>query len=227
MGTGHWAIRHRGTTISLQVFLTQCLMPIACCLLLAACGYQFQVQGQGPTIGGAKAKAEGKPEKPPPRIFIKTFENRAFEPNLEIKYTSYTRNEFSTASGAIVVNDGQPADLILKGTILGVAYPALAFTQSAMLENRVTVMVKVSIEDVHSGKIVWDRVVSSSAEFFVTNDLQFNRVLETRAAEQAGRLMAEDLATQFLSFLEVGPEPKQTQALPPALLPPATPGTTR
>jgi hypothetical protein len=38
----------------------------------------------------------------------------------------------------------------------------------------------------------------------VTNDLQFNRVLQLRALEQAGRLIAEDLATRFLSYLEAG-----------------------
>lgn len=197
---------------------------------LTACGYQFQVDGPGPTIGGAQARADGKPQKPPPRLRIFTLENKSFEPNLEIKYTTYIRHEFSTGSGAIVVSDG-PADMALRGSIVAVSNPALAFSQVATLENRLTVMVKVAVEDVRTGKVVWDRMVSGSAEYFVTNDLQFNRLLEVRAAEQAGRLVAEDLATQFLSFLEVGAEPKQGQVLPPSIMleqaPAQMPGATR
>jgi len=135
------------------------------------------------------------------------FENKAFEPNLEIKYTTYTRHEFSAGSGAIVVPPGELADMTLKGQIVSVVVPSIAFTQSATLESRVTVTVRAFVEDSASGKVLWDRVASASSEYFVTNDLQFNRVLQTRAMEQAGRLIAEDLATQFLSFLEAGPEP--------------------
>jgi hypothetical protein len=206
-----------------------CLFTFSFCLAagatLAACGYQFQVEGPGPTIGGSSlTRPDGHPAKPPPRIQIMNFENKAFEPNLEIKYTAYTRHEFSAGSGAIVVSPGAPADLILKGKLVSVAIPSIAFTKSDTLESRVTVSVKVSVEDVTTGKVVWDRLASASSEFFVTNDLQFNRVLQTRALEQAGRLIAEDLATQFMSFLEAGPEPqKAVPGAPPAGMAPSVP----
>jgi hypothetical protein len=38
----------------------------------------------------------------------------------------------------------------------------------------------------------------------VTPDLQFNRALQNRALEQAGRFIAEDLASRFLLQLETG-----------------------
>ena len=42
--------------------------------------------------------------------------------------------------------------------------------------------------------------------------------------EQAGRLIAEDLATQFMSFLEAGPEPqKAVPGAPPAGMAPSVP----
>jgi hypothetical protein len=44
----------------------------------------------------------------------------------------------------------------------------------------------------------------------VTSDLQFNRVLQNRALEQAGRFIAEDLASRFLLQLESGQLAKQT-----------------
>lgn len=194
---------------------SHCLLPIAFCLAaslpLAACGYQFQVEGPGPVIGGAAAAPSSKlAGKPPPRMRVTIFENKAFEPNLEIKYTTYTRHEFSAGSGALVVADGEPADLILKGQILSVSIPSITFTKSNTFESRVTVMVKAFVEDTHTGKVVWDRFATASSEFFLTNDLQFNRVLQTRALEQAGRLIAEDLSTQFLNYLEAGPEPGKT-----------------
>jgi len=43
-----------------------------------------------------------------------------------------------------------------------------------------------------------------ASEFYVTSDLQFNRVLQNRALEQAGRFIAEDLAARFLLQLESG-----------------------
>lgn len=39
---------------------------------------------------------------------------------------------------------------------------------------------------------------------FLTQDLQFNRVLQNRALEQAGRFIAEDLASRFLLFIDSG-----------------------
>jgi hypothetical protein len=52
----------------------------------------------------------------------------------------------------------------------------------------------------------------------VTNDLQFNRVLQNRALEQAGRYVAEDLASRFLMQLESGrltkPVSKTTSSAP-------------
>lgn len=202
---------------------------LAASILLAGCGYQFHVEGPGPTIGPAPARTFGSPDKPQPRIRIMTLENKAFQPNIEVNYTSYIRKEFSSGSGAIVTTDGQLADLILKGTIISVSTPALAFNQTATFENRVSATVKVSVEDAKTGKIQWDRLLFASSEYFVTNDLQFNRVLETRALEQVGRLIAQDMATQFLSFLEVGPEAKQGLPSPvPAPIPaPAMPGATQ
>ncbi|MEK6585250.1 MAG: hypothetical protein AABZ24_02825, partial [Nitrospirota bacterium] len=70
--------------------------------LLTACGYQFRVEGAGPTIGGASATAS---KEPPPRLIIRTLINSSFEPNVETRYTNYLREEFSAGSGAQVVSD--------------------------------------------------------------------------------------------------------------------------
>lgn len=189
------------------------LVPIASCLILAACGYQFRVEGAGPTIGGSQA-----PEisGPPPRIIIRPLLNASFEPNLESRYTNYIRHEFSAGSGAEVVGDSEAADLILSGSILAVSLPSLSFTQTTTLESRVEVIIAVKVEEALTKKPVWSHTAKGMSEFFITSDLQFNRVLQNRAVEQAGKFVAEDLAARFLLELESGKLTKNTAAVPTA-----------
>ena len=180
-------------------------------LVLAACGYQFRVEGSGPTIGGAKTPAS---DQPAPRLVIRTLENKSFEPNLETRYTNYVRREFSSGSGAQVVPDSEAADLVLTGQILSVSVPTLSFsltptpgtnsTAATTLESRAEVMVVLRIQETRTNKLVWTQTAKGSSEFYVTTDLQLNRVLQNRALEQAGRYIAEDLASRFLMHLEAG-----------------------
>lgn len=187
------------------------LVSAVCLLLLAGCGYQFRVEGAGPTIGGKRAQAS---DQPTPRLVIRTLVNNSFEPNLETRYTNYLRREFSSGSGTQVVPDNEAADLVLTGQILSVSVPTLSFTltptpsnqtgSATTLESRAEVTVVVKIEETRTKKLVWTQIAKGSSEFYITPDLQFNRVLQTRALEQAGRFAAEDLASRFLLHLESG-----------------------
>jgi len=107
-------------------------------LLLAGCGYQFRVEGAGPVIGGT-APAEGAAKKgPAPKMAVANFENHTFEPNIEQKFTQYTRHEFETG-GVDVVNERHTADFLLKSQIISVVTPSLSFNQDATFEQRVMV----------------------------------------------------------------------------------------
>lgn len=178
-----------------------CLVPIASCLALASCGYQFRVEGPGPTIGGA---AVADSSTPSPRVIIRPLLNASFEPNLETRFTNYLRREFSSGSGAQVVAESDAADLVLSGTIVSVTVPTLSFSQTTTLESRAEVVVAVKVEETRTKRVVWSHTAKGSSEFYVTPDLQFNRVLQNRALEQAGRFVAEDLASRFLLQLESG-----------------------
>ena len=175
---------------------------LACLALLVGCGYQFRVEGAGPTIGGAAATST--PTSPPPRLIVRTLENKSFEPNLEVRYTNYLRHEFSSGSGAQIVSEAEAADLELSGQILWVILPTLSFSQTATLESRAEVVVIVKVEETRTKRLVWAQTAKGASEFYVTPDLQFNRVLQNRALEQAGRFIAEDLASRFLLQLESG-----------------------
>jgi hypothetical protein len=131
-------------------------------------------------------------------------ENKSFEPNLETRYTNYLRHEFSSGSGAQVVPDSEAADLVLSGQILSVSLPTLSFTQTTTLESRTEVVVMVKVEETRTKRVVWTQTAKGASEFYLTSDLQFNRVLQNRALEQAGRFIAEDLASRFLLQLESG-----------------------
>jgi len=184
---------------------------LALSLSLSACGYQFRVEGAGPTIGGTAATSS--PTSPPPRMAVRTLENKTFEPNLEIRYTNYLRHEFSSGSGAQIVSEAEMADLVLSGQILSVSLPTLSFSQTTTLESRAEVFVMVKVEETRTKRLVWAQTARGASEFYVTSDLQFNRVLQNRALEQAGRFIAEDLASRFLLQLESGQLAKQP-ALP-------------
>lgn len=186
----------------------------AASLGLAGCGYQFRVEGAGPTIGGAQPSAS---QEPPPRLVVRTLVNRSFEPNLETHYTNYLRVEFTSGSGAQVVPDSEAADLVLTGEILSVTAPTLSFSQTRTLESRAEIVVRVQIEETRTNKVVWTQLARGASEFYVTSDLQFNRALQNRALEQAGRLAAADLAARFLLHIESGGLTK------PATVSPATP----
>ena len=168
--------------------------------ILPSCGYQFMVEGSGPTIGAEPAPAS---DGPPVRLSIRRFKNRTFETNLELKYTDYVRREFASGSGAEVIRSESGADFLLTGEIVQVILPSLTFSQKQTRETRVIVTVRATVEQLSTGKVVWNQTATGTGEFFVglapadRDDLQFNRVLQNRALEQAGQLIAADLANRF------------------------------
>lgn len=175
---------------------------------VAGCGYRFTVEGSGPVIGGGRV-AEG----PPVRLAVHTLKNKTFEPNLEFKYTRYLLRSLQSSGSATVVDDDLSADFILNGAIVSVSLPSVAFSQVQTQESRVSVKVAVTVRHRKSGKIRWTGSSENSAEFFVgassgasggQSGLQFNRVLQDRALEQAGRGAAADLADRFLSARDQG-----------------------
>jgi len=176
-------------------------LALSMAVLPVACGYQFRVEGPGPTIGGSPVAASSVP---PPRLVIRTLENKSFEPNLESRFTNYIRHEFASGSGAQVVSDSEAADLMMTGQILSVIVPTLSFDQTTTFESRTEVVVAVKVEETRTKRVLWVQVAKGASEFFITTDLQFNRVLQNRALEQAGQFLAEDLASRFLLQLESG-----------------------
>ena len=206
-----------------------CLMSAMGCLLamnVSSCGYQFRVQGAGPTIGGETESEIKRPQAL--RLAILPIVNSTYEPNFEIKMANYLRREFSSGAGAEIVGPSVRADLFLSGQIMQISVPTLSFDQTTTFESRVEMLVSVRIEEAKTRRLVWAQVSKGTSEFFLTRDLQFNRVLQNRALEQAARFIAEDLASRFLLFQETGELDKalrsdpKTDAVSSSNAPPAT-----
>lgn len=174
------------------------------------CGYQFSVEGSGPVIGGGGKQL---PEGNRVRLAMETLKNQTFQPTLEFKYTQYLRQAFSSSGGAKIIDDRAAADFILQGAILSVKVPTLAFSNQATQESRVQVEVAVRVRDQKTKKVRWSQKAMGMAEYFVgasstggdaESGLQFNRVLQDRAIEQAGQLIAANLADRFYAAREQG-----------------------
>lgn len=177
--------------------------------LVSGCGYRFTVEGMGPRIGGGGVQDSG----PIVPLAIQDFLNRTFHSNLESTYTKYMRQEFAASSGAKVVNDDGHADFVMKGEIVSVNVPTVTFSTTQAREGRVNVVVKVTVEDRKTGRIVWSDTATGTAAYFVNqssdteagqDQLQFNQVLQDRALEQAGQAVAEILASDFWDARDLG-----------------------
>ena len=172
-------------------------------LVLPGCGYRFSVEGQGPQIGGGP-----EPEKagPPVRLVIRDLLNRTFQSNLEFTYSRYLRQEFAVSGGAQVVAEDAQADYVMTGEIVSVTVPTLTFSAGQTRERRVNVVMRVTVAHRTTGKNLWTETATGTGEFFVNrapdvedrqDQIQFNRVLQDRALEQAGQQAVEQLAAAF------------------------------
>lgn len=192
-------------------------VPLCLVVLSSACGYQFMAGGPGPVIGGGEDQARLLALRAKaPKLVVEPVQNKTFEPDLEAKYTELFRREFAAASGANVVPDARSAELRLRSTIDAVSLPSLSFSRTSTFESRAVVTVSARVEEIATKKVVWREQARASSEFFVTEDIQFNRVLQTRAVEQAGEQIASDLAARFLNHLESALEAQAAQSSPEA-----------
>ena len=179
-------------------------------VVLPGCGYQFSVEGPGPRIGGGP---DLQKEGPLVRLVIRDLLNRTFQSNLEFAYTRYIREQFAVSSGARVVAEDAQADYVMTGEIVSVTIPSLTFSAGQTRERRVNVVVRITVAHRQTGKSLWTETARGAGEFFVNrapdvearqDQIQFNRVLQDRALEQAGQDVAEMLAAAFWAARDQG-----------------------
>lgn len=179
-------------------------------VILPGCGYRFSVEGPGPRIGEGPVSEQAGP---PVRLVIRDLRNDTFQSNLEFVYTRYMREQFAVSSGAQVVAEDAQADYVMTGEIVSVTIPSLTFSSGQTRERRVNVVVRVMVARRTTGESLWTETATGSGEFFVNrapevearqDQIQFNRVLQDRALEQAGQAAAEMLAAAFWTARDQG-----------------------
>ena len=179
-------------------------------VVLPGCGYRFSVEGPGPRIGGESVSER---EGPPVRLVIRDLRNNTFQSNLEFAYSRYMREQFAVSSGAKVVAEDAQADYVMTGEIVSVTIPSITFSSGQTRERRVNVVVRVTVAHRQTGENLWTETATGSGEFFVNrapevedrqDQIQFNRVLQDRALEQAGQAAAETLAAAFWAAKDQG-----------------------
>ncbi len=179
-------------------------------VVLPGCGYRFSVEGPGPRIGGGSvSERAGQPV----RLVIRDLRNNTFQSNLEFACTRYLREQFAVSSGAQVVAEDAQADYVMTGEIVSVTVPSLTFSAGQTRERRVNVVVRVTVAHRQTGENLWAETATGTGEFFVNrapeiedrqDQIQFNRVLQDRALEQAGQAAAETLAAAFWAARDQG-----------------------
>jgi len=158
-------------------------------LLLAGCGYNFAGRGGESVFPTVKT------------LYVESFINKTSEANLD--------NIFRTAFNSEIVQNGrfklagsmEEADAVLRGTIQALVAAPIAYKPSNLAaEDRITVVMDLSLEDGKSAKPLW-----SSYGFTMTGDYAITSVgvtevsrrnalvkLGSDSAEKAYRLMMSD-----------------------------------
>jgi outer membrane lipopolysaccharide assembly protein LptE/RlpB len=152
---------------------------------LAGCGYEFGGTAKPGAVYGMT-------------LAVPVFHNDTFEPILDKRVTEFVRRQFLQADGLTLVNEARSAPLVLSGRIRAYSLQTLSFRQGQTNEQRVTLVVAVSLQDSTAKKVIWQETYTTSAEFFLTSDLATNRARQDRAAEEAAQAMAEHIVSRVL-----------------------------
>jgi len=160
-------------------------------LVLSGCGYELGTS-VSPAQGGSLRGVH---------LAVPVFFNDTFEPVLDKRVTEFIRRQFLQADGLTLANDADTSPLVLKGMIRSYGIQTLSFRQGSVNEHRVSLTVVATFEDRSAHKKFWSQTFTSSAEFFVTNDLAANRGRQDRATEEACQAMAGHIVSRVIETL--------------------------
>ncbi|GAB4339326.1 MAG: hypothetical protein Kow0099_14260 [Candidatus Abyssubacteria bacterium] len=131
-------------------------------LLVAACFF-VAVSGCGYTVATTHLSEEYR------TIAVPAFENRSFEPELQIRVTNQLIREIETDGRLRVVDDPASADLVLVGVITDFDAHAISFTvNDEVAQFRIMIVVDARIEDTRTKEVVWQRSGVTGADFYQT-----------------------------------------------------------
>ncbi|MCC6544999.1 MAG: LptE family protein [Nitrospirae bacterium] len=142
-------------------------------------------------------------------LFIPVFENKTMEPIIEEDLTVAVVREF-LKDGRIEVVDKSKADMILKGSVVSYKETPVSFDASYIVEYRVTVTTHLILQEntplqigeskgpVPSVNPLWEKDITSTAEYKVSSDVMVTRVSKLSALREIARNLSEEAADRVL-----------------------------
>lgn len=164
--------------------LAKKLVPILCLVLITGCGYQMV----------------GKETHVPPdltSVAIPTFQNKTFEPGIEIQFTQAFLKEFILDKRVKVVTRTE-ADSILEGVIVSFTVYSVAYNRAGYVSQYETaVVMDLTLKD-RAGKVLWEeKNLSETTWFRASSSGLINETNKQAAIQEAGRLAAGRIRNRF------------------------------
>ncbi|SPF40735.1 conserved exported hypothetical protein [Syntrophobacter sp. SbD1] len=157
---------------------------------LAACGYHFSGEGEGP--------------KPGLRcIAIPVFENKTSEPNAGALFAGALREEFMR-KGTMRVVPVDDAEAVFKGTIKSISVVPIAHfavsvvSQRFTVENELFITLDILCEDKKTHKVLWhDPGFTFFKVYTVNNALNPDPISGFENREDALRFLSQEMSTRI------------------------------
>ncbi len=152
---------------------------------LSSCGYHIAGRG-GHIPSGIKT------------IAIPVFENKTMEPIVEEELTPAVIKGF-IKDRRIEVTDKSQADFMLHGSVTFYKEFPLSFDQNQnVLEYRITVTTHLRLLQQSTNHILWERDLTTNAEYRVSSDVMSTRTSKFLAIKEIAQNLSEEVTDRVL-----------------------------
>jgi hypothetical protein len=163
------------------------------CLFLSGCGYHALNLSR--VTQTPKTASLGFPKHV--TIAVKTFHNMTTFPLAEMQVTQYLKDDLQKTSGVTLTNDPKRSDVVVSGSVVGIAEVPLALSSVQGIEQyQVEVILTAQLVS-FNGQVLWNGgSIIGSAPMYVNNNLAIFQqtqqyALNTASANAVSRLIQQ------------------------------------
>lgn len=152
--------------------------------------------------GGCGYTTVATPAEHAPSIAVPLFENRTFEPLLDVRVTERVKSRLVATGPWRLVNRPGTADLVVRGVVTALGVTPVSFDRShRVLEQRVTITAQITADRRNQAAgPAFQGTVTGTSEYSEVGDTLQIRAAKNRAIEEAGDLLAQDVIARLLSL---------------------------
>ena len=144
----------------------------------------------------------------PPTIAVPLFENRTFEPLLDVRVTERVKSRLIATGPWRLVNRPGTADLVVRGVVTALGVTPVSFDRlHRVLEQRVTITAQITTDrrGQSAAGPAFQGTVTGTSEYSELGDTLQIRAAKNRAIDEAGDLLAQDLIARLRSLERLDP----------------------